>query len=108
MAFIEARLGEVLSITLLAQEAGLSPHHFTHSFKESFGLSPHRFVQQRRMEKALKIAMVEPLVPFKTRRGDHLFPSDVFGCDHAFGSLRTGADDAETGLFEPAAQVGVL
>lgn len=53
--FIEAHLGDDLSITLLAQEVGLSPHHFAHSFKESFGLPPHRFVQQRRMEKALKM-----------------------------------------------------
>ncbi|MEO6320049.1 MAG: AraC family transcriptional regulator [Polaromonas sp.] len=53
--FIEAHSGHNLSVTVLAQEVGLSPHHFAHGFKESFGLPPHRFVQQRRMEKALKM-----------------------------------------------------
>lgn len=55
--FIEAHLGEQLSITELAEEVGLSPHHFSRCFTVSFGQPPHRYVLQRRIEAARKMLM---------------------------------------------------
>jgi AraC family transcriptional regulator len=56
--FIEAHLGENLSIAVLAQEVSLSPDHFSRCFTVSFGQPPHRYVQQRRIEAARKLLMV--------------------------------------------------
>ena len=47
-------------------------------------------------------------IPFKACRGDDVFPFDGFGRDHALGGVRAGADDAEAGLFQATAQIGVL
>ena len=56
--FIQANLGEDLSITQLANAVGLCPDHFSRCFAVSFGLLPHRYVQQRRIEAALKMLAV--------------------------------------------------
>lgn len=53
--FIEAGLGTDLSIERLAQEAALSPVHFSRLFKASFGCTPHRWVQQRRVQVAQQL-----------------------------------------------------
>lgn len=53
--FIEAHLGEPLGVVDLAREAMLSPDHFSRSFTVSFGQPPHRYIQQRRVEAALKM-----------------------------------------------------
>lgn len=50
--YIEAHLGEALSVTELARQAGLTPPHFSRCFKASFGVTPHRYVQQRRIATA--------------------------------------------------------
>jgi AraC family transcriptional regulator len=50
--FIEANLGHNISIASMAREAALSPYHFAHCFKVSFGTTPHKYMLQRRMEKA--------------------------------------------------------
>jgi AraC family transcriptional regulator len=52
---VETHFGKDLSITRLAQEAMLSPEHFARSFKASFGCTPHRWVQQRRIEEAVRM-----------------------------------------------------
>ncbi|PIK71301.1 AraC family transcriptional regulator [Methylobacterium frigidaeris] len=49
---IEARLGEALTLEVLAEEAGLSTFHFAKMFKASFGLAPHRYVTERRIARA--------------------------------------------------------
>ncbi len=51
-ALIEDHPAADLSLTRLADEVGLSPHHFVRVFKASFGTTPHRYVQQRRLEAA--------------------------------------------------------
>lgn len=53
--FIEANLGENLSISVLASEVGLSPHHFSHSFVMSFAETPHQYVVRRRIEEATRM-----------------------------------------------------
>lgn len=52
---IHAELASPLSITDLADCAGLAPHHFARSFKRSTGESPHTFVMRCRIEHAKEI-----------------------------------------------------
>ena len=47
--FIDAHLGEDLTIAVLANEACLSPFHFARSFKAAVGTAPHRYVTDRRI-----------------------------------------------------------
>ncbi|MFE1602044.1 helix-turn-helix transcriptional regulator [Methylobacterium sp. ID0610] len=49
---VEARLGEALTLDVLADEAGLSTFHFAKMFKASFGVAPHRYVVDRRIARA--------------------------------------------------------
>lgn len=57
--YIEHHLDEEISLSTLAELAGLSRFHFSRAFKESFGLPPHRYLTSRRMEKA-KDLLAEP------------------------------------------------
>ena len=52
---IESRIAEPLRIRRLAQEAEMSPFHFSRMFKRATGHPPHRFVTMHRMEKAKKL-----------------------------------------------------
>lgn len=54
VAFVEAQLGGDVSLTRLADEVGLSVHHFVRVFKASFGVTPHRYVQERRLQAAVR------------------------------------------------------
>ena len=53
--FIEAHLGDDLSVAQLAQEVGLSPNHFANCFTVSFGQPPYRYVLRRRIQEALRL-----------------------------------------------------
>lgn len=50
--FIEANLGQDLSLPTLAAEACVSPVQFARQFKRAMGLSPHQYVLRRRVERA--------------------------------------------------------
>jgi AraC family transcriptional regulator len=50
--FIEANLGEELTLAVLAEVARLSPWHFSRCFRRATGLTPHGYVTRRRMERA--------------------------------------------------------
>lgn len=58
---IESRIAEPLRIRHLAQEAQMSPFHFSRLFKRSTGHSPHQFVTRHRMEKAKKLLAASDL-----------------------------------------------
>jgi AraC family transcriptional regulator len=53
--YIENHLGEDLNLAALAQEAGLSPHHFAKVFKKSVGKSPWQYVSDRRILRAKRM-----------------------------------------------------
>ncbi len=50
--FIEAHLGDPLTLERLAGVAGFSPSHFTSLFRRATGLAPHQFLMERRVERA--------------------------------------------------------
>ncbi len=50
--FIEAHLGESITLESLAGVAGFSPSHFTTLFRRATGLAPHQFLMERRVERA--------------------------------------------------------
>jgi len=47
-------LGAGLSLSCLAHEVGLSPHHFVRLFKATYGTTPHQYVQTLRIEAAVE------------------------------------------------------
>jgi len=49
---IESRIAEPLRIRHLAQEAAMSPFHFSRMFKRATGYSPHHYLTLQRIEKA--------------------------------------------------------
>lgn len=51
-AKIEDGLAYPVAVADLANEADLSPFHFSRAFKHSTGLSPHRYLTERRIERA--------------------------------------------------------
>jgi AraC family transcriptional regulator len=52
LEYIEAHLGERLSLDVLAEEAAVSKFHFASVFRKSIGATPHRHVQHLRMQAA--------------------------------------------------------
>lgn len=54
-AYIEAHLGQALTVGQLAAQASLSEHHFAHMFRVSFGMAPHAWVLSRRLERAREL-----------------------------------------------------
>ena len=50
--FIDSFLGDDLRIERLASEVNVSPFHFQHLFRASFGTTPHRYVVQERISRA--------------------------------------------------------
>jgi AraC family transcriptional regulator len=50
--YIQAHLGEDLSLSEIASEVGMSQYYFCRLFKKSTGVSPHQYLIQQRVEKA--------------------------------------------------------
>lgn len=50
--YIDAHLGDALSLEGIAETACLSPFHFTRCFKYTMGMSLHEFVIRRRIQRA--------------------------------------------------------
>jgi AraC family transcriptional regulator len=53
--FMQAHLGDSLTLVDLAQATGLSPSHFARRFKVTTGLPPHQFLMQLRVERAKRM-----------------------------------------------------
>jgi AraC family transcriptional regulator len=60
---IHQQLGSALSLHRLAQEVGLSPHHFARLFKATYGTTPHQYVQTLRIDAAVAALRREPAAP---------------------------------------------
>ena len=50
---IDRAYGHTLDIPHLAQVASVSEAHFIRTFKTTFGETPHRYLQRRRVERAM-------------------------------------------------------
>src|SRR5580658_8366164 len=59
VAYIDDHLAEPISLATLAQQARLSPYHFSRAFKQSLGVPPHRYHTSRRIEYA-KALLAKP------------------------------------------------
>jgi AraC-like DNA-binding protein len=44
-----------LDVSTLARAAHASPAHFSRSFKRAFGETPHKYLQRRRIERAMEL-----------------------------------------------------
>ncbi|ATI15666.1 AraC family transcriptional regulator [Bordetella phage vB_BbrM_PHB04] len=53
--YIEANIGDPITLSELASVAALSPHHFSRSFRRTFGVSPVRYVWTRRIDMAKRL-----------------------------------------------------
>ena len=52
---VDARYREPLDVAALAGAAHLSPAHFSRQFRATFGETPHRYLQRRRVERAMEL-----------------------------------------------------
>ena len=52
---IETNLGHDLSLSSMANAAGLSVHHFARVFKQTQGMTPHEFVMKSRIERSRQL-----------------------------------------------------
>ena len=50
---MDREYGRPLDVEALASAAGLSRAHFIRSFRDAFGETPHRYLQRRRIERAM-------------------------------------------------------
>jgi AraC family transcriptional regulator len=55
IAYVESHLASDLSLSRLADVAGMSAFYFCRAFKQSTGITPHRYVLTRRMEQAKRL-----------------------------------------------------
>jgi len=63
LSYLEANLSEKLTLEVLANSAGLSPHYFLRWFRSMKGITPMQYVNLRRIEKArTALAKGAPLV----------------------------------------------
>jgi AraC-like DNA-binding protein len=52
---IDRDYAQPLDVPTLARIAHVSPSHFSRSFKTTFGETPHRYLQRRRIERAMAL-----------------------------------------------------
>lgn len=52
---IDRDFAEPLDVATLARIAHVSPSHFSRTFRLTFGESPHRYLQRRRIERAMAL-----------------------------------------------------
>lgn len=58
---IDRHYAEPLDVATLARIAHASPSHFIRSFKATFGETPHRYLQRRRIERAMALLRDTPM-----------------------------------------------
>jgi AraC family transcriptional regulator len=55
--YVDAHLGDELTLDALAAVACLSPYHLSRSFRRAMGIGLHRYVVQRRIERAKRLVL---------------------------------------------------
>jgi AraC-like DNA-binding protein len=60
-AFIDRHYAKPLTVTRLAQRAGLSPFHFIRAFRAAAGQTPHQYLRAKRIERAKELLVTTPL-----------------------------------------------
>jgi AraC-like DNA-binding protein len=55
--YVDAHLGDELTLDALAAVACLSPYHLSRSFRRAMGVGLHRYVVQRRIERARRLVL---------------------------------------------------
>ena len=65
IALVDAHPDADLGLEALAEAACLSPHHFHRIFKALSGETVHEFTTRIRMERAVTMARLEPMLPWK-------------------------------------------
>lgn len=61
LTYIEAHLGEHLTLPEIAEAVEVSPYHFAHVFKRHVGVAPHQYVMRRRIERAKDLLLLTDL-----------------------------------------------
>jgi AraC-like DNA-binding protein len=52
---MDRRYAQPLDIPAIARVAHVSPAHFSREFRATFGETPHRYLQRRRVERAMEL-----------------------------------------------------
>jgi len=52
---MDRAFAQPLDVPALARVAHVSPAHFSRQFRETFGETPHRYLQRRRVERAMEL-----------------------------------------------------
>jgi AraC-like DNA-binding protein len=52
---MDRAFAQALDVPALARVAHVSPAHFSREFRATFGESPHRYLQRRRVERAMEL-----------------------------------------------------
>lgn len=63
--YIGEKLGENLSLSALAEIAGMNLFYFARLFKQSTGTSPHQYVLEQRMQRAKQLLRNSPITIFE-------------------------------------------
>src|SRR5881398_3496546 len=74
---MDRAFAQPLDVPALARTAHVSPAHFSRQFRATFGEPPHRYLQRRRVERAMELL----------RETDHSVTEVCFAV--GFGSLGT-------------------
>ncbi len=53
--YLEEHAAEPVSLSGVADEAGLSPYHFLRSFRQAIGVTPHQYLMRMRLIRALAL-----------------------------------------------------
>lgn len=55
MDFIDAKIGDQITVNMMADVAALSPYHFARAFKRDVGVPPVHYVWKKRVERAQRL-----------------------------------------------------
>jgi AraC family transcriptional regulator of adaptative response/methylated-DNA-[protein]-cysteine methyltransferase len=85
LAYLDRHLEERVTLTDLAREVGLSPHHLQRTFTRALGVSPRRYQERRRLDRFKR----------RVRQGE---PVGLATYGAGFGSSRALYESARAGL----------